>query len=224
MTLTQLLQIVPGVTAVIGSGGKTTMLRTLGEELTDAGHTAVLCTTTHIRPFEGMTNLLSPTEEELAAALRQYRVVCAGTMEAATGKLTASAIPMARLARLAEYVLVEADGSHGLPLKAHAPHEPVLPPEAGQTICVAGLSGLGRPIREAAHRPELFARLAGCSPEEPATEEAAARVLNAEGLAQRYFLNQADTPERLEQVHRLAALLKRPAFAGSLLKGAYFSC
>ena len=33
MTLSQLLDIRPGVTAVIGGGGKTTLLRTLGEEL-----------------------------------------------------------------------------------------------------------------------------------------------------------------------------------------------
>ena len=40
MTLSQLLDIRPGVTAVIGGGGKTTLLRTLGEEL--AGQHPVL--------------------------------------------------------------------------------------------------------------------------------------------------------------------------------------
>ena len=33
MVWTQALEIVPGVTAVIGGGGKTTLLRTLGGEL-----------------------------------------------------------------------------------------------------------------------------------------------------------------------------------------------
>ena len=45
MTLSQLLDIRPGVTAVIGGGGKTTLLRTLGEELAGQ-HPVLLCTTT----------------------------------------------------------------------------------------------------------------------------------------------------------------------------------
>ena len=50
MTLSQLLDIRPGVTAVIGGGGKTTLLRTLGEELAGQ-HPVLLCTTTKILPF-----------------------------------------------------------------------------------------------------------------------------------------------------------------------------
>ena len=48
--LAELLTIRPGVTAVIGGGGKTTLLRTLGEELAGQ-HTVLLCTTTKIFPF-----------------------------------------------------------------------------------------------------------------------------------------------------------------------------
>ena len=50
MTLSQLLDIRPGVTAVIGGGGKTTLLRTLGEELAGQ-HPVLLCTTTKILLF-----------------------------------------------------------------------------------------------------------------------------------------------------------------------------
>ena len=50
MTLSQLLDIRPGVTAVIGGGGQTTLLRTLGEELAGQ-HPVLLCTTTKILPF-----------------------------------------------------------------------------------------------------------------------------------------------------------------------------
>ena len=54
MVWTQALEIVPGVTAVIGGGGKTTLLRTLGGELAAAGHAVLLCTTTKIFPFPGI--------------------------------------------------------------------------------------------------------------------------------------------------------------------------
>lgn len=48
MKLGQALEIRRGVTAVIGGGGKTTLLRTLGEELAGAGHTVLLLSLIHI--------------------------------------------------------------------------------------------------------------------------------------------------------------------------------
>ena len=50
MTLSQLLDIRPGVTAVIGGGGKTTLLRTLGGELAGQ-HPVLLCTTPRFSRF-----------------------------------------------------------------------------------------------------------------------------------------------------------------------------
>ena len=224
MTLTEALDLRPGVTAVIGGGGKTTLLRTAGEELAASGHTVLLCTTTKIMPFPGLPNVTEGDEGTLAAALAEHRLVCAGTVLPESGKLTAPAIPMARLAELADYVLVEADGSAHRPLKAHLAHEPVIPPEAYQTICVTGVSGFGLPIAEAAHRPERFAVLAETSMEGPATPENTALVLQKERLADRYFFNQADTPERWEWALRAAQELNRPAVLGALQKGAYRTC
>ena len=60
---------------------------------------------------------------------------------------------------MADYIFAEADGSKHLPLKAHAAHEPVIPPEANQTILVLGASGFGKPIAAAAHRPALYCLL-----------------------------------------------------------------
>lgn len=221
MRLAEVLGIGPGVTAVVGSGGKTTLLRALGTALAAEGARVILCTTTRIFPFPGLPNLLSPTEVE--ATLASERLVCVGTM-AEGGKLTTPGLSMDALASLAEYVLVEADGAAGRPLKAHAPWEPVIPPEAGRTVCVIGASGFGRPIAEAAHRPERFAELAGGSVEDAAEPEAAARVLAAEGLADVYFFNQADTPRRRELARRGAEALGRPAVVGSLEKGVWERC
>lgn len=223
MGLSEVLDIRPGVTAVIGGGGKTTLLRTLGEELA-AENRVLLCASTKIFPFAGLENLPDPTEEELAAALGPHRLICAGTAVPGTGKLTAPGIPMARLAELADFVLVEADGSAQRPLKAHAPHEPVIPEEANQTICVVGASGFGKPIAEAAHRPALYAKLAGVPESAPATAETEAAVLLAEGLHSRVFINQAETAEARAHAAALAARLRCPAAAGSLLRKEYVLC
>ena len=221
MKLAELLEIRKGVTAVIGGGGKTTLLRTLGEELSRDG-AVLLCATTKMYPFESLP--CARSAEELERLRREHRLLCAGTPLPETGKLTAPAVSMARLAEWFDYVLVEADGAAGRPLKAHAPHEPVIPREARQTICVVGASGFGRPIAEAAHRPERYAALAGVDETALATAETEAAVLAAEGLHTRIYVNQVETEADLENARRLAALLGISVAAGSLKKGEYMRC
>lgn len=216
MELRTLLDIQPGIIALIGGGGKTTMLYTLAAELA-AEKLVVCCTTTHILPPPHMPVLDAQTPEELRKALEQNRCVCTGR-SAKTGKLTAPTLPMEVLAALADYVLVEADGSAGRPLKAHAPHEPVIPREAGRIIQVVGASGFGRPVREAVHRPERFCALTGLGPGDPVTPEAAAKALRAEASWPfvRVFVNQAEDEAAMKAARRLAEGLPWPVGAGAL--------
>lgn len=216
MTFSKALHLCPGVTAAIGGGGKTTLLRRLGEELSQSG-TVLLCTTTKIYPFPDLP--CARSGEELDALRRNHRLLCAGTLLEDSGKLTALSVPMAALMQRFDYVLVEADGSAGRPLKAHDPHEPAVPPEANQTILVVGASGFGRPILEVAHRPALYARLAEAGEGDAATPERAARVLLAEALHTRVFINQTETAARLAAARTLAGLLDCPVAAGSTQKG-----
>ena len=221
MELAELLNMHPGVTAVIGVGGKTTLLRTLGEELAEESR-VLLCTTTKIFPFHDLPCAM--TAEELNSLRRELRLMCAGTPVPGTEKLTAPPVPMAELAAWFDYVLVEADGSAQRPFKAHASHEPVIPAEASQVICVVGASGFGKPIREATHRPELYAQLAGVSVEDPVAPETEAAVLQAEGLHHRIYVNQVETRQDLAAAEALAALLDCPVLAGSLHRREYFLC
>ena len=221
MELAKLLDIHPGVTAVIGGGGKTTLLRTLGEELAEESR-VLLCTTTKIFPFHDLPCAM--TAEELNSLRRELRLMCAGTPVPGTEKLTAPPVPMAELAAWFDYVLVEADGSAQRPFKAHASHEPVIPAEASQVICVVGASGFGKPIREATHRPELYAQLAGVSVEDPVAPETEAAVLQAEGLHHRIYVTQVETRQDLAAAEALAALLDCPVLAGSLHRREYFTC
>ena len=222
MELHDLLDIRHGVTAIIGSGGKTTMLYTLAEELSRLGR-VLCCTTTHIFPPTHMPVLIDRTEEQLQKAADCAGCICVGSA-GRDGKLGPLTRSLEEMARDWEYVLAEADGSRGLPLKAHAPYEPVVPPCAGLTVLVAGCGGLGRPIREAVHRPELFCRLTGRSPGDIASPEAAAEALRAEGLGDLVFLNQADSPRRRSAGLALAKNLDRPVFLGALQKGVWEAC
>lgn len=207
-----------GIVSVIGSGGKTSLLSVLAQELPGA---VILCTTTHMLPFPEYPLLSGDDGEEIKAGLTRSRVVCLGKRNG-QGKLTAPALPFPQLRALAPWVLVEADGSKHLPLKAHAPHEPVIPPESSQTILVAGASGFGQTVRQAVHRPERFCSLTGVRPEEMITPELAAMAILREGLAQKIWLNQVETPQDWMQAEGFARVLKGAGlevWAGSLQKG-----
>lgn len=214
MGFAEALDVRPGVASVIGSGGKTSLLAALARELPG---TVVLTTTTHILPFPNVPLVASADVNDVRAALAKSRVVCVGSQAEKNGKLVTPELGVDALASLADYVLVEADGARRLPLKAHAPWEPVIPACSDRTILVLGASGLGHPVREKVHRPELFCELAGCAPDNPATPELVARAANAEALANVALVNQADVAP--DAAHDLAALLAIPSFVGSAQTG-----
>ena len=209
MKLAPLLKIEKGVTAIIGSGGKTTLLRTLSGELPGR---VLLCTSTHFQGYADLPTVLDPTEADLRKALAAHPIVCAAG-RSPTGKLVDCGLPYETLADLADFVLVEADGSRRRPLKAHARHEPVIPPCTRQVLCVVGLSGLHRPVSEVVHRPELFCSLASCAPEDEATPERVSRALVQEHLADTYFLNQVESESALQDAEIMASLLKSQGYS-----------
>ena len=216
MELRELLEIGPGLTALIGGGGKTTLMYHLASELRQQG-TVLVCTTTRIWP---PAHLRVCTEEgTLREELRRRGIACAGTpME--QGKLTAPAID--NWETMADFVLVEADGAKRLPLKAHAPHEPVIPPNTRQTIYVVGADGFGRPIRQICHRPERYAALCGAAEDDVVTPVLEAAVLRAEGYAGGWvYVNKVETPQDWRNAEALAALLPGKVVAGSLWEKRY---
>lgn len=236
--LASALKIEPGITATIGSGGKSTLLRALGLELMRGGGRVLLCTTTHMFPvagvpWDGSSRRLgaAPWKPgashvpgctcEACAGLARGSICQAGVLDPETGKLSAPAESLDQLAQRFDYVLAEADGSKRLPLKAHASWEPVIPAGTGNIVWVVGASGLGRPVNETVHRPELFCERCGCKPADLATPERVAQVLNAElhtlNLSNaRIMLNQVDTLADPTMADRFQAALDRPIIATSL--------
>ena len=236
--LASALKLEPGITAIIGSGGKSTLLKALGLELMRAGGCVLLCTTTHMFPvagvpWDGSSRRLdaAPWKPgaahvpgctcEACASLARGSICQAGVLDSETGKLSAPAEPLGELAQRFNYVLAEADGSKRLPLKAHAAWEPVIPSGTANIVWIVGASGLGKPINEAVHRPALFCERCGCEPTDIATPERVAQVLNAEMQAlrldaARVMLNQVDALIDPTMADRFEAALGRPVVATSL--------
>ena len=215
-----MLQITPGVTALIGGGGKTTLLRTLAEELSQNARVIVATSTKMLVP-DWCPAVLEPSVGLVAAALECSPCVCVGSIHAKTGKLDAPYVGFSNLSKAADYVLVEADGSRGLPLKAHAGHEPVIPVCAVRTVCVVGVDGIGEPISRVCHRPEIFAQLAGVSVQSTATPETVAAVLAAEHLHDVLFVNKVEQPGQWQDAKKIASYSATPVVAGSLWRGKF---
>lgn len=67
-----------------------------------------------------------------------------------------------RLRSEAQHLVVEADGAAGLPVKAHAEHEPVIAAGASCVAAVVGAWCIGGPLdARHVHRPERFSALSG---------------------------------------------------------------
>jgi molybdenum cofactor cytidylyltransferase len=229
------------VIALVGAGGKSSLLFRLGDELAAAGRPTLLTATTRMwtrqvdrAPF----SLISASEPalafELPTSLRGYGQVLALAGPAGeTGKLAGlSPEAICRLAALDQVgaVVVEADGSRERPLKAPAAHEPLVPACATHVITVARVAAVGRPLNVATvHRPEIVAALTGLRRGDTLTAEAVAALLaHPQGgrkgcpahAAPLLFLNLAldDAPDHAEAQRRLAAasriasiVLARPA-------------
>ena len=197
----------PRVTALIGGGGKTTLLSALGETCARRGARVLLTATTHLG---WMPEAVCPDSvENLNRQLIPGRAVLAGHPDAEHYKLTG--IPTAWYAQLrADRILVEADGSRCLPLKYHRTFEPVVPPDTGLVIELAGLAALGRPAGKVLHGW----REAGIDPVRTVDEALCAALLERGLSAARseapklVLLNQADTPALQAQGEALVRRLE----------------
>lgn len=219
MSLAALLGVRPGLTALIGGGGKTSLLYALADELKTRGRVIVASSAKIRRP----THLPTANPDhlpELTVLLRQKNPLCLGSPWP-EDKLAAPALPFAALIAAADYVLVEADGSRGLPAKAHAAHEPVIPAEARLVVLVLGADAFGRPIEAVCHRPERFAALAGCGPDEPLSPSLWARVIRAESYGNIIYVNKCEEQTAWQNAAALAKLVHLPVYAGSLHHAVY---
>ena len=217
--------------AFTGSGGKTTAMFDLAHQTAEQLGTAVLVTaTTHL----ALEQLVLPDYHLMITRLQDLDWPASGQLDGVVlltgpvigdGRVSGLSFEaMARLDAIASEreipLLIEADGSRRKPLKAPAPHEPVVPLFVDTVVVVAGMSGLGKPLGpEWVHRPERFAPLTGLEMGESVTVEAVVKELTSEqgGLkeipmgAQRVaLLNQCDTPEQTVQARRMSPeLLKQ---------------
>ncbi len=159
------------VISLIGAGGKTTIMYRLGHELVNRGWRVIATTTTMIRPPS-----LAPREALVVAgdpekvlrmtkeALQQDSLITVAAQRLEVENKLKGIEPdlVADLVKLADAVIVEADGARGCSLKAPAAYEPVVPAITTLFVPVVGVDVVGCVLSaETVHRPQLVAELTG---------------------------------------------------------------
>ena len=171
--------------AFTGAGGKSTLMMRLGYELANAGRRVLVTTTTKmgIEQFEGLPAVCRNYDPSAVRAATDSHflvgLVTGGDLHKATGPAPEvvdglfAAVPV-------DYLLVEADGAHGLSLKAPGPHEPVIPAATTTVVVLMGVDAVGGRIVDVAHRPAPAAALTGLGISDRLTVEHCVMVLTHE--------------------------------------------
>jgi probable selenium-dependent hydroxylase accessory protein YqeC len=180
--------------ALAGAGGKTTLLFALAEELQRAGKRVLISTTTklwHREALRAPCLLLADEEPEwrgkLEEALKKKACLFLARRLLESGKVEGIAPSDADdlyAKGLMDYLLLEADGAAGHPVKAPSEREPVIPGSTTKVVAMLGLEALGRRLEpEVAFRMEEVQRLTGLAPGERLCPPALCRLFcEAEGL------------------------------------------
>ncbi len=251
MNLITTFQITPADNiAIVGGGGKSSLMFALGRELAQARQRVLLTTTTRIfaeqialapthlafdPQTQGLNDILSLLKTAFA---RHNQVLLIGKADEASGKafgLTPDIIDAIARRNLADVIINEADGSRMRPFKAPAAHEPVIPASATLVIPAVGLDALGKPLNDNhVHRAALVAALSKTPLNAPVTPQTIAAVLthphgglkNVPPAARVVpLLNKLDTVSAAN-AHQLAQLLLQSprvdsAAVGSLGRDSY---
>lgn len=199
--------IEPKVISVVGAGGKTSLIRQLSKELKSLDKKVLSTTTTQVfipnnvdyfilkkigedfKPKEGtITSFASHIKnEKLIGSLNEVDEII--------------------IRNIFDYVLIEADGSKGKPLKAPAEHEPVITSLTSITIGVIGLDSIGQILNESNfHRAELISKLISKEIGQPLDiEDVINLLLHNDGTFKDsvgrkiLVLNKADSIERIKK-------------------------
>lgn len=142
------------VISLVGGGGKTTLMFALAKELAREGKRVLATTTTKISEPSGdevpMVLLCEDPERLLLKAeeeLKEHPWLVLAKNRTQEGKLLGIEPDLIRrLSAKADYVIVEADGSKGRPIKVHGDAEPVVPDCTTLFIVLIGADGISKPL------------------------------------------------------------------------------
>lgn len=233
MTILDILDLKErGMISLVGGGGKTTTMFTLGELLKEGGYSVLLTTTTGIlNPKENGYKLDYYFIGNIEDGFRPNK----GTITIYGDKLSESKLKggdtlfldslMER--KIFDFIIIEADGAKMLPIKAPKDTEPVIPSLNTHTIGIIGMDALGEPIKNIVHRPEYFKDIVGEDrmASNISEEDIVKLILDDRGLfkdsigEEIVFLNKTDTTYKIDGGLEVRSILEDKGYNKKVLVG-----
>ena len=237
--------------ALVGGGGKTSLLFALAEELHQGKKRVVTSTTTKVRHREAQrspcivfTGSGPSWKDKLNEGLQNHGHVFLARGSLDSGKvdgISPSLVNEMYQEGGIDYIILEADGASGRPVKAPADHEPVIPSSSTKVVAMLGLEAIGAQMGpEVVFREDLFGKLTGLELGERLTPTVLASLfLKPEGLfkgtpssAKRMvFINKQDLFSENKEAEELAGLILESELnnvervvIGSILDRKYVVC
>jgi probable selenium-dependent hydroxylase accessory protein YqeC len=234
--------------ALVGGGGKTTLMFALADELKRDGNRVLTTTTTKVWHREALQYeqvLLVEGEAgwhpKQAEGLNREGAVFVGRSILPSGKVEGISASLADEIfhnSNAQYLIAEADGSAGRPLKAPAEHEPVISSSVTMVVAMMGMEAVSARLDEvAAFRVDQIRKITGLETGGLLTPSALAKVFlhpaglfkgAPEGARRVVFLNKGDLSEEQAKAAELAEILLRDSgkkidrvILGSIKEGVY---
>ena len=210
--------------SLVGAGGKTTLMFRLARDLITEGKKVVTTTTTKIlEPSSGETAFLFVDRDEeklkqsVCSHLDKYKHITIASERLGSRKLKGVSSGLVNdlwNSHEFDYLIIEADGASGRPIKAPREGEPVIPSSTTLLVAILGVDGVGMELNEKnAFQPELISKLTGIPIGGKVTDEAMAVLMtDPEGIFKGAppssrvvaFLNKVDIPDGIAKAKRVA--------------------
>ena len=212
------------IISFVGGGGKTTSMYTLANELSSLGKKVLVTTTTHMHMPKDYINFNGDLNE-IKERFKDTNLITVGIKDK-NEKISSVGNEIAEiLIELCDFLLIEADGSKMLPLKAPASHEPVILSNTTMIVGVAGIDSLSKSIKEICHRPEHVCNILRKKEEDTINEKDIATLLSSEKGQKKYIdkcnnaeyraiINKVDNEELLYSAEIICRYLKEKEVQG----------
>ena len=223
--------------ALLGGGGKTSLLFRLGNELSRFHDKVLLTSRTRAEFKQGdYIVFLEDTEtDNLLENFRESNPLFVMNSQAGESKLTGiSESDLNILRGQVDFTVFECDGAKKLPLKAHTEYDPSVPDFASHAVVIVGADVIDTGVNEGkVHRPDLFKSIWKVEDDHVMSVDFIVEVLTSErGYASKipnhvkriYYVNKADIhPGKAKELAR--ALHGKTSFSsyyGSMHKGIFW--
>ena len=151
------------IIAVIGAGGKTTLIHRLAEEYRRKGASVLVSTTTHML-VEPDTDLSCDSFAVMEKIKKTGYCMAGAVCPENSAKMQSLPEQMLHdLMKQVDYALIEADGAKHYALKYPSEQEPVIPKGTTDVILVLGIWDLGKSCQDVIFRFDRMAELTGIS-------------------------------------------------------------